>query len=107
VPFSQDNRTRVMLFATKPEPASRRNRSPPLLKTAITFNTRSRSNTRAGVPNLSGVTSVIVRLHDNLGDVGDVLVGITVHGIASNRVRIGIGHVGGGPPYDVTSAADA
>jgi uncharacterized protein (TIGR03437 family) len=50
------------------------------------------------VPGLSGVTSVTVRLHDNLGDVGDVLVGITVHGLTSNRVRIGIGHVGGGPP---------
>lgn len=52
------------------------------------------------VPNLSGMTSVIVRLHDNLGDVGDVLVGITLRGMTSNRVRIGIGHVGGGPPDD-------
>jgi len=28
------------------------------------------------------------------------LIGITVHGRVSNRVRVGIGHVGGGPPDD-------
>jgi hypothetical protein len=44
---------------------------------------------------------VIVRLHDDLVDNGDVLVGITYHGATSNRVRIGIGHIGGGPPDDV------
>ena len=53
------------------------------------------------VPTLSGVTSVIVRLPDDVGDVGDVLVGITAHGMTSNRVRIGIGHVGDGLPDDV------
>jgi hypothetical protein len=47
------------------------------------------------------VTALIFRLNDNLGDVGDVLVGITLHGATSNRVRVGIGHVGGGPPDDV------
>jgi hypothetical protein len=47
------------------------------------------------------MTAVTVRLNDNLGDVGDVLVGINLHGAISNRVRIGIGHVGGGPPDDV------
>ncbi|HXQ69964.1 MAG TPA: hypothetical protein VN844_05735 [Pyrinomonadaceae bacterium] len=52
------------------------------------------------VAGASGVTSVIVRLNDNLGDVGDVLVGITFRGATSNRVRIGIGHIGGGPPDD-------
>src|SRR5262249_36551336 len=39
-------------------------------------------------------------LNDNLGDTGDVLVGITYHSLSSNRVRIGIGHIGGGPPDD-------
>jgi hypothetical protein len=34
------------------------------------------------------MTAVTVRLNDNLGDVGDVLVGITLHGATSNRVRI-------------------
>jgi hypothetical protein len=52
------------------------------------------------VPGFSWMSSVIVRLNDSLGDVGDVLVRITLHGVASNRVRVGIGHVGGGPPDD-------
>ena len=43
---------------------------------------------------------VIVRLHDDLGDVGDVLVRVTYRGVSSNRVRIGIGHIGGGPLDD-------
>jgi hypothetical protein len=49
----------------------------------------------------TGIRAVIVRLHDDLVDNGDVLVGITYHGTTSNRVRIGIGHIGGGPPDDV------
>jgi hypothetical protein len=53
------------------------------------------------LPNFSWMTAVTVRLNDNLGDVGDVLVGINLHGAISNRVRIGIGHVGGGPPDDI------
>jgi len=44
--------------------------------------------------------ALVIRLNQNLGDPGDVLIGITVHGRASNRVRVGIGHVGGGPPDD-------
>ena len=100
VPFSQDNRTRVMLFATN---------LALLPGETVTATAEDGNHVQypltveytGGVPNLSGVTSVILRLHDNLGDVGDVLVGITVHGMTSNRVRIGIGHVGGGPPDDM------
>ena len=42
----------------------------------------------------------IVRLADDIGDVGDVLLRLNLHGMASNRVRMGIGHVGGGPADD-------
>jgi len=52
------------------------------------------------VPGQTWMTAVVVRLNDNLGDAGDVLVGISYHGMASNRVRLGIGHIGGGPPDD-------
>src|SRR6185295_157093 len=45
-------------------------------------------------------SSVIVRVPSDLGDVGDVLVGITYGAVKSNRVRVGIGHVGDGPPDD-------
>jgi hypothetical protein len=52
------------------------------------------------VTGFNWMTAVILRLNDNLGDVGDLLVGLTYHGLKSNRVRIGIGHIGGGPPDD-------
>ncbi|HXQ72703.1 MAG TPA: hypothetical protein VN844_19555 [Pyrinomonadaceae bacterium] len=46
------------------------------------------------------LSCVIVRLNDGIGDIGDVLVRLTVHGFSSNRVRVGIGHNGGGPAED-------
>src|ERR1051325_4065049 len=52
------------------------------------------------VPEQAWASAVIVRLNDEMNDVGDVLVRITYRGAASNRVRVGIGHLGGGPPDD-------
>jgi len=52
------------------------------------------------VPQQEWLTALTLRLSDNLGDVGDVLVRVSYNAVASNRVRIGIGHVGGGPPDD-------
>jgi hypothetical protein len=49
---------------------------------------------------LDWLNCVIVRLNDDMGDIGDVLVRITVRGVSSNRVRLGIGHIGGGPADD-------
>ena len=46
------------------------------------------------------ISAVVLRLNDNLGDVGDVLVRVSYGGVSSNRVRVGIGHAGGGPPDD-------
>ena len=105
-PFGTDNRTRVMLFATN------LGLLPGEGAAAVTAEAEDATRTRypltveyAGtVAGFDWMSEVIVRLNDNLGDVGDVLVGITVHGLASNRVRIGIGHIGGGPPDDPTSA---
>jgi hypothetical protein len=51
---------------------------------------------------LQSVHPVVVRLADELGEVGDVLVQVAYKGVASNRVRVGIGHVGGGPADDPT-----
>src|SRR5262249_13359153 len=36
----------------------------------------------------------------NIADVGDVLVRVKYRELESNRVRVGIGHVGDGPPDD-------
>lgn len=45
--------------------------------------------------------AVVLRLHDEMTDsTGDVLVRISHHGVASNRVRIAIGRTGGGPATD-------
>ncbi|HEV7744099.1 MAG TPA: LamG-like jellyroll fold domain-containing protein [Pyrinomonadaceae bacterium] len=52
------------------------------------------------VPQQEWLSAVVLRLNDNLGDVGDVLVGISYRGVNSNRVRVGIGHLGGGPQDD-------
>jgi uncharacterized protein GlcG (DUF336 family) len=52
------------------------------------------------VPNQEWASAVVLCLTAELGDVGDVLVGISYRGVASNRVRVAIGHVGGGPPDD-------
>jgi hypothetical protein len=51
-------------------------------------------------PSQGSLTTVILRLDNGLGDVGDVLVSLTYGARVSNRVRLGIGHIGGGPPDD-------
>ena len=102
IAFGADNRTRVMLFAN--------NLSLAAGETVADVTAAAEDGNHliypltveyvGSVSGATGVTAVIVRLDDNLGDVGDVLVGITFHGATSNRVRVGIGHVGGGPPDD-------
>ena len=49
------------------------------------------------VPGFEWMTAVSLRLADDLADVGDVLVWVSYHSMMSNRVRVGIGHTGGGP----------
>ena len=97
-----DRRTRVMLFANNLTLQTGEDAS------AVTADAEDGTGTHypltveyvGAVPGLSQMTAVVVRLHDSLGDVGDVLIGITYHAQASNRVRVGIGHIGGGPPDD-------
>ena len=57
------------------------------------------------VPNFPGITQIVVRLADDLGDVGDVLLRLNLHGMSSNRVRVAIGHSGGGPSDDAGAVA--
>jgi len=47
------------------------------------------------------MTTLTIRFSNDLTDVGDVLIGIAYKGRTSNRVRIGVGHVGGGPSDDI------
>ena len=52
------------------------------------------------VPSQPWATSVVVRLSDGMDDLGDVLVRLSYGGVSSNRVRVAMGHVGGGLPDD-------
>src|SRR5256714_2641813 len=53
------------------------------------------------VPNFDGIYMVVLRLNDLMtGNLGDVLIRLNLHGMASNRVRVGIGQIGGGPVDD-------
>lgn len=105
LPFSSDHRTRVMLFAmhldVQPDEAASsvtaeaedaEHRIYPLTVEYV-----------GAVPEQSWTTAVVVKLHEEMGDIGDVLVRITYHGLQSNRVRLGIGHTGGGLADDAGS----
>jgi uncharacterized protein GlcG (DUF336 family) len=102
ISFGPDNRTRVLLFAMNLSLAAGESFS------AIQANAEDGNHHIypltveyvGKVPDQPWATSITLRLNDELGDVGDVLVRITYRGVASNRVRVGIGHVGDGPPDD-------
>ena len=105
LPLGSDTRTRVMIFANNVSLLSG--------ETAADITASAEDVNQVQYPltveyvgdvaGASGVAAVVVRLNDNLGDVGDVLVGISFRGASSNRVRIGIGHIGGGPPDDAVT----
>lgn len=50
------------------------------------------------VPGFEGITQLTLRLDEPLRNAGDVLVRVSLRGMTSNRVRISVGRVGGGPP---------
>jgi len=55
----------------------------------------------APVPGFPGIYMVVLRLNDSMtSNLGDVLIRLNLHGIASNRVRMAIGQIGGGPADD-------
>lgn len=102
VKFSTDTRTRICIFAMSLE----------LLAGEGTnaFSADAQDSTgklyplpiehAAQVPGFPGITMFIVRLADDMGDLGDVLLRLNLHGMGSNRVRVAIGHIGGGPADD-------
>jgi uncharacterized protein GlcG (DUF336 family) len=100
--WGNDNRTRVTLFALN------LSLQPGETAAAVTAHAEDGAHNIYGltveyvgaVPEQEWMTAIIVRLNGATGDVGDVLVGISYHNLASNRVRLGIGHVGGGLPDD-------
>jgi uncharacterized protein GlcG (DUF336 family) len=102
VAFSSDRSTRLMLFAgnlrlqegesLSAVTADAENEAHDLFPLVVEF--------VGSVPDQNWATAVIVKLNEGMVDPGDVLVRIYYRGIASNRVRVGIGHTGGGPADD-------
>ncbi len=105
VKFGSDSNTRIMLFAMNLQLQAGETAS------AITADAEDGSHTIypltvenvASVPDQPWATSMVVRLAETLPQEGDVLVRIKYRGIESNRVRVGIGHVGDGPPDDLNA----
>lgn len=100
ISWGNDNRTRLMLFAT----GIASNASVADFIVAAedgAHNKYSLAVEYVGpLPDREWITSIVVRLPQDIADVGDVLVGISYRGVASNRVRVAMGHVGDGPPDD-------
>lgn len=102
ITFGSDSATRIMLFAMNLQ------LQPGETATAITADAEDAGHNiypltveHAGsIPEQAWATSLVVRLGDNLPQAGDVLVRIKYRGMESNRVRVGIGHIGDGPPDD-------
>lgn len=103
IKFGTDNVTRIMLFAMN------LTLQPGDTASAVTAEAEDAAHnihslvveSVAKVTDQPWATSIVVRLDSNLPETGDVLVRIKYRGLASNRVRVGIGHVGGGPPDDI------
>lgn len=105
VAFGSDNRTRLIFFAMNLDLLAGEGLN------AFSADAQDAANKSYAltvedirpVPGFEWMSAITVRLADNMGDPGDVLVRINLHGVASNRVRVAIGHTGGGPPDDAGS----
>ena len=97
IKFGSDSATRIMLFATNLQlqpnelPAADAEDGNHVFHSLVVEHVDV-------VPNQPWVLSVVIRLPSDLPATGDVLIRIKYHDLASNRVRVGIGQVGGGPP---------
>ena len=105
VKFGSDSATRIMLFAMNLQ------LQPNETAAAITADAEDAQHSvypmtveHVGpVPNNPWVSSVVIRVPANLPATGDVLVRIKYRDVASNRVRVGIGFIGGGPSDDANA----
>jgi uncharacterized protein (DUF1800 family) len=106
-PMSSDTRTRICIFAMDVEllPGEGANAFTSDVEDSAAKIYPLQVEYVGQVPNFPGIMMIVVRLADNLGDVGDVLLRVNLHGMSSNRVRIAIGHTGSGPPDDAGAVA--
>lgn len=104
--WGTDRTTRVMLFAVN------LNLQPGETAAAVTADAEDADHQHyalnveyvAPLPNQPWLTVVVVKLKDELRNAGDVLVRVLYNSAGSNRVRLGIGHLGGGPADDPGAA---
>lgn len=102
ITFGTDNRTRIAIFAMNLDVLANEGTN------AFSCNAEDSTHTLyplnveyvGQVPGFGGIYMIVVRLNDAIGDVGDVLVRLNLHGVSTNRVRVAVGHVGGGPVDD-------
>jgi uncharacterized protein GlcG (DUF336 family) len=102
VDFSTDHCTRVMLFAGNLRLQDGESFS------VVTADAEDEAHTIfpltvesvGPVPEQNWATAIVVKLNDQMVDPGDVLVRIYYRGAPSNRVRVAVGHTGGGLPDD-------
>jgi uncharacterized protein GlcG (DUF336 family) len=99
--FGSDPATRIMLFATNLPPGSTLAEISADAETADHTLHQLTVEHIGLVPDHPWVSSVVIRLPADLPTTGDVLVRIKHRDLVSNRVRVGIGQVGGGPPDDL------
>jgi uncharacterized protein GlcG (DUF336 family) len=105
IKFGSDSATRIMLFAMNLQ------LQPGETASALSADAEDASHIihtltvehLSTVPEQPWATALILRLTETLPQTGDVLVRIKYRGVESNRVRVGIGEVGGGPPDDLNS----
>lgn len=106
LPFGADNLTRIVLFAMHLQLEDGDAAG------SVSAEAEDANNRRYALPveyvgplpDQPWATAIVMRLSPEMGDIGDVLIGINYRGMASNRVRVGIGHFGGGPPDDAGAA---
>lgn len=109
VPFGTDLRNRIVFFVTNLDLQPGEDAS------SLTMEAEDAEHRRydlkvesvTPVPGQEWMSQVTVRLSDDLGDVGDVLVRLSLRGHASRRARVGIGHLGGGLPDDQSAQTNA
>src|SRR6201988_1203054 len=103
--FGADSTTRVMLFAMNLQ------LQPGETASAVTADAEDANHTIYplsvenvdSIPDQPWASAVVIKLPENLPQAGDVLVRIRYRDLVSNRVRVGIGHVGDGPPDDLNA----
>ncbi len=102
VKFGADQATRIMLFAMNVDPQAGEIITADAEDATHNIHTLTVEDVRK-VPDQPWATAVVVRLPQSLPQSGDVLVRIRYRNVASNRVRVGIGQIGGGPSDDINS----